>query len=54
MVLAFAEGERTEERGLPMVHAQVAAEAGVGDEVVPAGADEGGMGERGRLWREAN
>jgi hypothetical protein len=49
----FMEGEEAEERGLPVVRAEAAEEAGVGDEAAPALADDGGAEEGGRLRREA-
>jgi hypothetical protein len=47
------EGEEAEEQGLPVVRAEAAEEAGVGDEEAPALADDGGAEEGGRLRREA-
>jgi hypothetical protein len=53
-----AEGEifvssKEDAEGLPVVGAEAAQEAGVGDEAVPAGADEGRAGEPGRQRGQA-
>nr|CAB3465475.1 unnamed protein product [Digitaria exilis] len=51
--VAVLVGEEAEEGRRPVVGAEAAEEDGVGEEAAPAPADEGGAGERGGEWREA-